>query len=154
MIEIKLRELKPKDEALVIEMLGDANVMQFIGPRRPLGKEEAKQWFIDTLADPSRFVIAAVKNDEFIGFCGVKEIDGVQDFGYFLRQKYWGKGVVTEACRLAVHQIKDQLDVREFEVFIADDNVASRRVAEKLGWAIQKNGYKNDEHGSYYQVST
>lgn len=98
-------------------------------------------------------MIAAVKNDEFIGFCGIKEIDRVQDFGYFLRQEYWGKGIATEACRLAVNKIYSQFDMSTVEVFIADGNVASRRVAEKLGWTIQKNGYKNGEHGSYYQIS-
>jgi hypothetical protein len=37
-------------------------------------------------------VVASSKTDELIGFCGVKEIEGVLDFGYFLREKLgWSK---------------------------------------------------------------
>lgn len=70
-------------------MLRDPQVMRFVGPRRALTEDEADSWFEDTLANPSRFDVAEAEADEFIGFCGVKELGGVADFGYFIRSEFW-----------------------------------------------------------------
>lgn len=67
--------------------------MRFLGPHRPLTQTEAMDWFDDALHKPSRFAIADAKTDEFIGFCGLKKINDIWDFGYFLRSEFWGRGI-------------------------------------------------------------
>lgn len=153
MSSVKLRALQQKDRAAVVSMLGDSKVMRFLGPRRPLTEDEAVSWFRSALDNPSRFVIAEADTDEFIGFCGIKEINDVLDFGYFIRSESWGKGIAAKACKLAVEKLATEVDLEAVQVFIAEDNVASQKVAEKLGWQVKQVGYKDGEHGRYYRIT-
>jgi len=127
--------------------------MKHIGPRQPLTDCEVSDWINSELASPSRFVVASISSDEIIGFCGVKVIDGILDFGYFLREVYWNQGYATEACRIALLKLSATINISEMEIFIALDNHASRSVATKLNWlklsAIKKNG----EAGHLYAVN-
>lgn len=116
-------------------------------------------WFDDALHKPSRFAVAIAvaiadaKTDEFIGFCGLKKINDIWDFGYFLRSEFWGRGIATEACRIVIERLSTQADFSNTQVFIADDNRASKRVAEKLGWNRRQSGYNNGEFGHFYLIA-
>lgn len=134
-------------------MLQDPQVMRFLGPRRALAEDEADAWFKNALANPARLAVAEADTDEFIGFCGIKQIDGVLDFGYFIRSEFWGNGIATKACELAVERLSCEIDLSTVQVFIADDNLASQRVAQKLGWQAKHNGTKDGEYGRYYRIT-
>ncbi len=153
MIEVKLRDLHHQDKAAVVAMLRDPKVMRFLGPHRALKADEADSWFESALANPDRFAVADADTDEFIGFCGIKQIDGVFDFGYFIRSEFWGNGIAAMACRLAVENLPADINLDTVQVFIADENIASKRVAEKLGWQATRSGYKDGEHGRYYRIA-
>ncbi|TVT34877.1 GNAT family N-acetyltransferase [Marinobacter vinifirmus] len=153
MIAVKLRDLHHQDKAAVVAMLRDPKVMRFLGPRRALTEDEADSWFESALANPDRFAVAEADTDEFIGFCGIKQIEGVFDFGYFFRSEYWGNGIAARACKLAVEKLSAEIDSETVQVFIADENVASKRVAEKLGWQVTQSGSKDGEHGRYYRIT-
>ncbi|MCC4263057.1 GNAT family N-acetyltransferase [Oceanimonas baumannii] len=153
MISVKLRNLRHQDKEAVIAMLGDPQVMRFLGPRRALTEGEADAWFGNALVNPDRFAIADAESDEFIGFCGVKQIDGVLDFGYFIRSEFWGNGIAAKACELAVERLSSEIDLETVQVFIADDNVASQKVAQKLGWQATYNDSNDGYDGRYYRVT-
>ncbi|OQK18736.1 GNAT family acetyltransferase [Methyloprofundus sedimenti] len=153
MISVKLRDLHYQDKEAVTAMLRDPQVMRFLGPRRALAEDEADSWFETALANPTRFAIVEAKTDEFIGFCGVKQINGVPDFGYFIRSEFWGKGIAAKACELAVERLSSEIDLEIVQVFIADDNLASQRVAQKLGWQATHNASKDGEYGHYYRIT-
>ncbi|MCZ4127111.1 GNAT family N-acetyltransferase [Pseudomonadota bacterium 24LQ007] len=153
MISVKLRNLRRQDKEAVIAMLRDPQVMRFLGPRRALAEDEADAWFENALVNPTRFTVANAHTDEFIGFCGIKQIDGVPDFGYFIRSEFWGNGIAAEACELAVERISSEIDLDTVQVFIADDNLASQRVAQKLGWKATQDDTKDGEVGRYYRIT-
>jgi RimJ/RimL family protein N-acetyltransferase len=153
MNSVELRDLKHKDRAAVVLMLRDFKVMRFLGPRRALTESEADSWFKSALDSPSRLVIADAHTDEFIGFCGIKDIDSVLDFGYFIRSEFWGKGIAAKACELAIQKLAPETNFEKVQVFIAEDNVASKRVAEKLGWQVMQSASKDGEYGRYYRIT-
>jgi RimJ/RimL family protein N-acetyltransferase len=153
MIAVKLRNLRHQDKEAVIAMLVDSEVMRFLGPRRALAEGEAYSWFENAIANPTRFAVANADTDEFIGFCGIKQIDGVPDFGYFIRSDFWGNGIAAKACELAVERLSSEIDLSTVQVFIADENLASQKVAQKLGWQATHNGSKDGEYGRYYQIT-
>jgi ribosomal-protein-alanine N-acetyltransferase len=152
MKKITLRFLCKNDLKGTFDLLQNPKVMQYIGPRRPLTDDEVTEWFDTEINNPSRFVIASIKSDEIIGFCGIKEIDGVLDFGYFLREVFWNQGYATEACRIALLQLASTINIFEIEIFIALDNHASRSVATKLNWLQLSSVKKNGELGHFYAV--
>ena len=153
MNRIKLRHLCDSDKDGVFDLLQNPKVMAHIGPRQPLTDSEVISWINTELVSPSRFVVASDESDEIIGFCGVKKINGVLDFGYFLREKYWNQGYATEACQMALLKLSSTMNIADVEVFIALDNYASRRIAAKLNWVKHTAINKNGEPGHLYTVN-
>ncbi|MCP5077449.1 MAG: GNAT family N-acetyltransferase [Psychromonas sp.] len=147
-----LRSLKTTDKSSVVVLLTDSDVMAFLGPKRALDATEAQQWFESELASPSRYVVALKETNELIGFCGMKVIDGITDFGYFFRKAFWGQGYASEACLLAIEQLSNEIDITSLQVFIAKKNSASLGLAKKLNWFQLNDVVKNDEQGYYFQI--
>jgi RimJ/RimL family protein N-acetyltransferase len=62
--------------------------------------------------------------------------DGQREVGYWLGREHWGRGVATRALALFLGQIL----TRPLYAWIATENVASRRVLEKCGFAVVDEG--------------
>jgi [ribosomal protein S5]-alanine N-acetyltransferase len=150
---IILRSLRATDKNDVFDLLMDPDVMAYLGPKRALKQNEAQQWFEDELLSPSRYVVALQGNDQLIGFCGVKVIAGINDFGYFLRKKFWSKGYASESCLLAIQKLQQEIDVSRLQIFIAKQNIGSLSLAYKLDWLQLSETIKDGEQGYYFQIS-
>ncbi|WP_413231744.1 GNAT family N-acetyltransferase [Marinobacter sp.] len=120
------------------------------GPRSDV---ETADWFREALERPSRYAVALADSDELVGFCGVKRLNGMLDFGYFLRRRFWGRGLAKEACRLVLAKLAEDLALGDLEVFIAEANQASRRGAAKLGWQVVGPTQRAGEPGHRYRVT-
>ncbi|UAB73242.1 GNAT family N-acetyltransferase [Vibrio sp. SCSIO 43132] len=144
--------LNDSDKDNVFDLLTDPEVMRFLGPRRALTLAEAEEWFESAQSEKDRFPFRCSKSGELVGFCGMKIIEGKRDFGYFIRKKFWGKGLAKQMCQLALSQLSRRYDLSTFHIFIAENNIASLKVAQSLGWVKQK-PYQNDcESGHLYQI--
>jgi RimJ/RimL family protein N-acetyltransferase len=71
----------------------------------------------------------------FLGRVGLDQLDGKQsaNVGYWVRTSQTSQGIATAAVRLIAQFGFEDLGVRQLELHIAADNLASRRVAEKVG---------------------
>ena len=83
------------------------------------------------------FSIIHQKDSVLIGDCGLEHIEvagtPALELGYGLRSEYWGQGFATEAA-LAVRDFAfKELALSRLICLIHVTNVASRRVAEKIG---------------------
>ena len=82
-----------------------------------------------------RFAVELKETGKVIGFCGIKylpEID-LPEVGYRYLKKYWGRGIGTEAAKICVDFARDDLKIKKLVALIMPENIASIRVAEKLG---------------------
>ena len=82
-----------------------------------------------------RFAVELKETDKVIGFCGIKylpEID-LPEVGYRYLKEYWGRGIGTEAARACVEFAREDLKIEKLIALIIPENIASIRVAEKLG---------------------
>jgi len=59
--------------------------------------------------------------------------DGDIEVGYFLKQKAWGKGYATEACRRLLRFAFEETPLEEIVATLDDDHEVSKRVLEKSG---------------------
>jgi RimJ/RimL family protein N-acetyltransferase len=59
--------------------------------------------------------------------------DGDVEVGYFLKQKAWGKGYATEACRRLLRFAFEETPLQEIVATLDDDHEVSKRVLEKSG---------------------
>jgi RimJ/RimL family protein N-acetyltransferase len=57
---------------------------------------------------------------------------GKPEVGYWVAREYWGRGVATRA----LSKFLDEIEERPIYAHVADDNVGSRRVLEKCGFAV------------------
>jgi ribosomal-protein-alanine N-acetyltransferase len=82
-----------------------------------------------------RFAVELKETGKVIGFSGIKylpEID-LPEVGYRYLKEYWGQGIGTEAARACVEFARQDLKLEKLIALIAPENIASIRVAEKLG---------------------
>ena len=76
------------------------------------------------------------------------------DFGYWLGEPFWSRGIMTEAARQTAAYIFQQTDIVRLYAGVFDWNTASMRVLEKAGFrkecvfedAIYKDGQLIGEH--------
>ncbi len=73
------------------------------------------------------------------------ESAGVVEFGYTVIDGFRGNGYATDAARALMHW-GESFGVRRFVLSIALDNHASRRVAEKLGFELERE-YVHESRG-------
>lgn len=132
--EIVISRLLDSDRSAVFDLLQNDHAMRFLGPRRSLTDEEADAWFSNEQQAETRFAFRSIETNEIVGFCGITLLDDELDFGYFIRQKFWGQGLASLMCKLAIFELAQTIDLTQVKVFIASDNIGSQKVAQKLGW--------------------
>jgi ribosomal-protein-alanine N-acetyltransferase len=92
---------------------------------------------------------------QFIGRCGLLPwtIDGQNEVevAYLIRKAYWGQGLGTEVAQAILDYGFQELDLRRLICLIDKDNLASIRVAEKIGMTFEKEG--RDEMGPFLLYS-
>jgi len=91
------------------------------------------------------------ETDKFIGRCGLLPwtIEGQYDVevAYTIAEEYWGQGLATEAARGILQYGFETLNLSRLICLIDAENIASQRVAEKVGMSFEKNG--QDEIGPF-----
>jgi len=79
---------------------------------------------------------------EFLGRCGLLpwEIEGRSEveLAYLIDKARWGEGLATEASRAIALYAKNTLGLGRLICFIAPGNLASVRVATKVGMAFER----------------
>ena len=82
------------------------------------------------------FGIIDLASGEVLGCVGINQIDRANRFGnlgYWVRAGCTGQGVATLAARLAAQFAFREQELARLEIVAITTNLASRRVAEKLG---------------------
>ena len=59
------------------------------------------------------------------------------EIGYWLGAEHQGRGLVTRACAALVSYAFDTMALHRVEIYCAPDNTRSRRVPERLGFAVE-----------------
>ncbi|MGB8366129.1 MAG: GNAT family N-acetyltransferase [Rhizomicrobium sp.] len=135
-----LRPPEAGDIARIVPLLGDYAVARNLSRvPHPYGAEDA-QSFISRAAEERAlgqthvFAIVPKSDGALAGTCGLHlKDDGVFEFGYWLGQPYWGRGLASEAARrLAAFAFHD-LDAPTLRAGWFHDNPASGHVLDKLG---------------------
>lgn len=106
-----LRKFTEADIEALYEILSDEEVNRFL-PWFPLkSMEEARAFFQERYASayakPQAYAYAiCLKSDNRpIGYIKV-DMDDSHDLGYGLKKEFWGRGIVTEAGKAIVEQVK------------------------------------------------
>jgi RimJ/RimL family protein N-acetyltransferase len=89
-----------------------------------------------------RFAVELKESGKLIGDCGIllSELDGKQenDLGYIIHSGYWGRGYGTEAASASLDYAFNKLGLMRIAANMDVSNLASIRVAEKIGMKKEK----------------
>jgi ribosomal-protein-alanine N-acetyltransferase len=72
-----------------------------------------------------------------VGCHWASEKNRTMEFGYWIAEPYWGKGLVGEAARLLIDHVFQNYEVERVQAHCFAENTASYRVLEKLGLAAE-----------------
>jgi len=141
-----LRPLVAEDLDDVHALFSDPVVMRF-SPTGIRDREASRIWLDVVMRKYRRFghgFLAAIlkKDRSYAGHAGLlrQEVDGKTEteIAYWFVRKHWGRGLATEAAIACREMGLGVLGCRRLISLIVPDNVASRRVAEKVGMTCEK----------------
>ena len=138
----------------------DPEITQYI-PDAPKTLEEAREeldWHKNGHPrNPDLGLWATIHKEtgRFIGRCGLLPwtIDGQEEVevAYTIARDFWGQGLATEAAQGIVRYAFERLNLTRLVCMIEPENIASMKVAEKIGMTFEK--AMEDELGPYYLYS-
>ncbi len=77
---------------------------------------------------------------EFAGVIGTHKIDWLYrrvEIGYWISQKFQGRGIVTAACRAVIDHAFDEWDLHRVEIHCATGNEKSCAIPRRLGFQFE-----------------
>jgi len=137
---LRIRPFLPADEEPMIDVYGDPDVMRYI-PGGALPDEGAIHQIMDEqlVAQTTRgyayYAVELIEDGSVVGDAGfgLFEPTGDVELGYTFARRAWGLGYATEAAAACLEAGLAGLDVPRL-IAVADiENLASHRVAERIG---------------------
>ena len=150
-----LRHLLPDDLDNLFALYRDPEIRRYF-PEGTLTYEETKEeleWFLNGHPKHPELGLWATilkESDQFIGRCGLLPwtIEGQNEVevAYLIAREYWRQGLATEAAQAILQYGFEQLGLSRLICMIDPANIASRRVAEKIGMTLEKelDGFEGD----------
>lgn len=139
-----------EDLPLAKQLWQDSNVTKFIYADKTLSDEEVSERLTTELNNEKNYNIQYypifnLEDNEFIGCCGFRPFtaEGGDDLemGFHLREKFWGKGYAFEASSIVLNHIHSLFPDKEIYAGHSPDNIASKKLLEKLGFVYFKDSF-------------
>ena len=125
----------------------------------PYTKKDAKDYIAHCIANEGRTQIcrAIYVNDEAVGSVGIFIGEDVYrksaEIGYWLSEKYWDRGIMSQAVKSICEKAFERFDIVRIYAEPFYDNTPSRKVLDNAGFSLEGvmiNGvYKNDQIKDY-----
>jgi ribosomal-protein-alanine N-acetyltransferase len=144
-----LRDLLEGDWPVMHRLRSDPKVTRFLDYIRSENEAETQTWLRNTIKHNQcsprlsyNLTIVHQADGKIIGWIGIGRADnpvhGDLDFAYALLPDFWGQGYTTEALDALLTFAFRQPDVQRIFGECAVENIASRRVMEKVGLRLEQ----------------
>ncbi|MFI5333195.1 MAG: GNAT family N-acetyltransferase [Candidatus Babeliales bacterium] len=136
---LTLRALNMEDAPAVFAYASDPDVTLFTHWSTHTSMHDTRSFLHNIIT--SNIPVWGIEHKEtntIIGECGFVTIEHDRaELYYALARAQWNKGFGTEAVHAVLHIAFDLLNVPRIEAWIIADNIASHRVAQKVGMQYQ-----------------
>lgn len=152
-----LREFRAEDLDAHSATLGDADVMRYVGGK-PMSREDSWRRLCSAvgswhLIGVGAWAVEQKSDGRMVGHCGFFEfqremepsIRGEPEMGWIFDRSVHGQGIAFEACQQALQWADEQLRAPSYPAIISLENIASMKLAEKLGFQRQDDATYRDE---------
>lgn len=155
-----LRNLQERDTASIATLANNPAIVQNLRDYfpYPYTLQHAIDFVRMEMARTMPMNLAIVVNGEAVGVIGISPLSDVYrygaDFGYWLGQPYWGKGIMTAAAKAMVNYVFQNFPLTRLQGSVFDFNEGSMKVLLNAGFqleciardAVFKNGRQYHEH--------
>lgn len=155
MMKVEIREWRESDAPKLAALLNNKKILNNLrdGLPYPYTEGDARA-FIAAMASADRkatFAFAVLCDGELAGSVGIFRQGNIHfrtaELGYYIGENFWGRGIATEAVKLACGAVFADTDILRIYAEPFADNLASCRVLEKSGFSaegvLRKNAVKN-----------
>jgi ribosomal-protein-alanine N-acetyltransferase len=157
-LRLRLRQFVPEDRDDLYRLYRDPEVMKYLG-KGSLTKVETDAILSALLAQYrygfGMWAVIDKASDRLIGRCGLGFLDQTLDveLGYLFAHSYWGRGLATEGGQAALRYGFEVVKLDRIVAVAKPENLASRRVMEKLGLKYEKEAHYYNTDVVYYALS-
>jgi len=155
-----LREMVEDDLEDFLEIFSDPVAMQYFNVI--FDHDRMAAWVRSNLDHQQQHgfsLMTVVRKDtgEVIGDCGLEtdEIEGelTVGIGFDFKRRIWNQGYATEAAAAVRDYGFTEFGFAKLSAWIDPENVASRRVAEKIGMTVEKQVYRGKKQYAIYSLA-
>jgi RimJ/RimL family protein N-acetyltransferase len=140
---VKIRPLRSSDAPALALILRDRLATRFLPPR--VRRETGRQFVQRVLREQRRgngraFVVQISESRLPIGqirLLNWSPMDREAEVGFWVRRKFWGRGLGTEALRLTCQYGFRKMSLHRIEALVVAGNVRSRRALERVGFRFE-----------------
>ena len=152
---VKIRKWELSDAKDLAIALSNKKILENLrdGLPYPYTEDDGKGFISAMLAadENDTFAFAITVDKKVIGSIGAFRQGNIHrqtaEFGYYLSEEYWGKGIMTEAVKQICDYVFSNTDIIRIYAEPFAHNVASQRVLEKAGFqyegTLRANAVKN-----------
>lgn len=143
-MNIELRKWCFEDKEFLIKMCNSID-RDYLSDRLPNPyTNESAQWWLNMVKenDGKKGVFREIAVDgKIVGTISVEQKEDVyrkdSEIGYYLLQKVYSKGIMTEAVRQICEIAFEKLDIIRITGLVYEPNIASRKVLEKNNFILE-----------------
>jgi ribosomal-protein-alanine N-acetyltransferase len=135
-----LREWRDGDRTSLVRHADNPRVARGLRDAfpQPYGVADADRWIKSTAGSDPQTIFAIDVAGEACGGIGLHVQADVfrssAEIGYWLGERYWGRGIATESVRASTKYAFDGLGLEHVYATVFENNPASARVLEKAGY--------------------
>lgn len=134
-----IRPLQSRDADWIYEACQDLEIQKWTQIPRPYTREHAADFVMTLAGDVEVWVVENHSTGQALGVVGIHSINPitrVADIGYWMSHQGRGQGAMKKAIALLLEKLQDNPDVAYVEATIAEENLASRKTAESVGFIL------------------
>jgi [ribosomal protein S5]-alanine N-acetyltransferase len=143
---LNLRKMNADDAPFILELLNDAAFLRYIGDKGVRTVEDARKYLEAGPIDSYQrfgfglYLAESRQSGERLGMCGLLKRDTLEDvdIGFALLPQHRSKGYTFEAAAAVMRHARDVLRLRRVVAITSQDNDASGRVLEKIGFRFER----------------
>lgn len=143
---LRIRPFDFRDADFILRLLNEPSFIANIADKGVRDREGACAYLANgpmTSYRERSFGLAMVErrsDGAALGMCGLIKRDALDDvdIGYAFLPEFTGQGYAFEAARRTLADARERLSLQRVVAVVNPDNAASRRLLEKLGFALEK----------------
>ena len=151
-----LRSIQVTDREAIAKHANNPNVSQYLNNEFPFPYQlKDADYFISKIVEPKPDLTLAIATEvELIGVIGIvdhiqlddKKDGSVLEIGYWLGQEYWGKGCMSSALQVFIHDYLFNKFPRLKRVIasVNVENYGSICLLKKIGFTIKEGAYEKN----------